>query len=503
MTQYFRNCAGFLVVHIIAISSVFSQQGQSSRLAQQHLESGLQFYNQGQYKQALNDFQIIISSMSETEYADNALLRIGQYYLDVEVNLEEAKENFESVIKTYPTGDAAPGAYYYLGEVIFRSARTENSIDDALANFQRVFLYESNPWTPAALYSTGRAFERQRKFQEAIDVYFQVVVDHAQSIWSAGAQLGVGRSMVFQGAPVKAMVQFQATRNNYPDMPEAESALDWLTFLYRFYGAPMHGKKVAFKKDPMFKAVLGEKYKDVKALRVSASGVHLLERGKDRVVTFDRNGVFVDTKNAIDPYGLSIDPRGGLVVATEKGIVLDGVFKRLSVPLQNGSKPLDKIRWAVRDRLGDIFVYDDKQKKILRFDSKQKLVGPFPDSASREILAIEIDERSNLVVLEKKKRDVLIYSSEGRVIKKIPTVKGELNFKKAVDIALDPAGYLYILDEGRPQIAVFDPAYQHIANLTDQSLGAGFLDKPKTMDVDSSGDLYVYDDKSKTVVRLH
>jgi hypothetical protein len=29
------------------------------------------------------------------------------------------------------------------------------------------------------------------------------------------------------------------------------------------------------------------------------------------------------------------------------------------------------------------------------------------------------------------------------------------------------------------------------------------IEKPKTMDVDASGDLYVYDDKSKAVVRLH
>ncbi len=503
MTQHSRNYAGFFGAIFFSIGTLFAQQGQPSRLAQQHLESGLQFYNQGQYKQALNDFRIIISSMAETEYADNALLRIGQYYLDVEENLEKAKEQFESVIKTYPTGDAAPGAYYYLGEVVFRSARTEAPIDDALANFHRVFLYESNPWTSAALHSIGRAFERQSKFQEAIDVYFQVVVDHSQSPWAAESQLAVGRNMVYRGTPVKAMIQFQVTRNNYPDKPQAESALNWLTFLYRFYGAPMFGKRVSFKKDPTFKAVLGEKFRDITALRVSANGIHLVERGRDRVVTFDREGVFVTAKNVADPYGMSIDSRESLVVATEKGIMLGDVFKRLSVPLQNGPKPLEKIRWAARGRLGDIFVYDDKQKKVLRFDSMGTFIGPFPDSVSREVIAIELDDRDNLVMLEKKKRDVLVYSSDGRVIKKISTLKGELNFKKAVDIALDTSGYLYILDEGRPQIAVYDPAYQYVFSLSKESLGAGSLDKPKTMDVDSLGDLYVYDDKSKTVIRLH
>jgi DNA-binding beta-propeller fold protein YncE len=97
----------------------------------------------------------------------------------------------------------------------------------------------------------------------------------------------------------------------------------------------------------------------------------------------------------------------------------------------------------------------------------------------------------------------MVYSPEGRVLARIPTKRGgQLNFKEASDIALDPAGYLYILDEDQAQIAVFDAAYQHLTTLTTQSLGSGALQEPVTLDVDASGDLYVYDKKSKAIVRL-
>ena len=106
-------------------------------------------------------------------------------------------------------------------------------------------------------------------------------------------------------------------------------------------------------------------------------------------------------------------------------------------------------------------------------------------------------------MLDKKDRNVTVYSQEGRAVAKIVTKRGQLNMKRAADIALDPAGYLYILDQDSSQVAVFDAAYQFLTVLSPQSLGAGALEKPLTLDVDASGDLYVYDDKAKAIVRLH
>ncbi|HXV59336.1 MAG TPA: tetratricopeptide repeat protein [Vicinamibacteria bacterium] len=473
-----------------------------SELARQHLESGIQFYGQQRYRQALNDFQAIVTSMSSTEYADDALLHIGRYYLDVEEDFDKAKENFETILRAYPTSDAAPGAYYFLGELLFRSDRAGRSIDDAVANYQRVFLYPGNPWIPAALFSTGRSLEHQGKFEPAVDAYFQVVAEHPSSEWTAGARLGIGRSYVRLGDPEEAMTQFQEVRNLHPDVAEAEEALDWLTLLFRFYGYPMMGEPISFRRETTFDPRLKDDFKDIIAVRISPSGVHMLERGRDRVISFDRAGKFTGSLAAADPHGLFVDARGELVVANEKGLTIEGKPAIFRVPSDKGPQQLEKIRNAVRDRLGDVYVYDDDEKKVLRFRRDGELVGAFPDAQRREILTMEVDAVGNVIMLDKKERGVDVLSPDGSVLARIPAQRAPSNLKKAVDIALDPAGYLYVLDEDEAAVAVFDAGYQFVTRLTSQNLGQGVLAKPVSLDVDASGDLYVYDDKAKALIHL-
>ena len=506
MDQLFEKVwsVGCVLACIFFFATTLSAQTPQSSLARQQLASGIQFYEQQRYKQALNDFQIIISSMADTEYADDALLHIGRYYLEIEEDFETAKVKFETVLRSYPTANAAPGAYYYLGEVILRSDRGGSGVDDALANFQRVFLYEQNPWIPAALHSIGVALERQGKFQAAVDSYSQVVVEHPGSEWTARAHLAMGRSSVRLGDPMEAMKELQQLRNSYPDSVEAEEALDWLTLLYRFYGGPSLGQPVRYRHDATFSGKVRDNFKNVRSIRISSNGIHVLERGRKRVLTFDREGKLAETIRAADPYDMFVDSGGGLIITNSKGLMIRGKSAVFALPdREKGPQQLQKIRVAVRDQLGEVYLYDEKARKILRFDSSGELRGPFPDHTPREVLRMEVDRNGNILVLEKKGRNVVVFSPVGRVIARLQKTGNSWNFKTPIDIALDPAGYLYLLDEDKAQVAVFDNSYSFVTLLKTQSLGGGMLRKPITLDVDASGGLYVYDDKEKAIVRLH
>jgi TolA-binding protein len=478
-------------------------QAPSSELARQHLESGLQFYEQERYNQALNDFQIIVSSMGDTEYADDALLRIGQYYLEVEEDFAEAAKHFQTLLERYPTGDKAPGAYYYLGVVSLNSHLETAGVDDAMANFQRVIrLYPQSPFVPAALAATGAALERSGRWEEAIGAYYQVVSEHPNSAWAPSAQFAIGRSEARNGDPTQAMMDLQRVRNLYPDSEEAREALDFLTVLFRFYGLPELGRPVAFQVDPRFQTSMADRYDNVQAIRISPGGIHVLEEGRKRIVNLDWSGKLASTQSAAQPRGLSVDPRGTPIVANEKGLIVDGKPVALRVPEENGPKELEKVRAAARDRLGNLYVYDDDQKMILRFDSAGNLVGPFPDGNRREVLRLAVDPADNLVVLDNE-RTVTVFSPGGTRVASIERRAPRWELSKPVDVAIDPSGFLYVLDEDGAQLAVFDPSYQFVLLLTRQSLGGGALTKPITLDVDRAGDLYVYDDKTQSVIRLH
>ena len=154
--------------------------------------------------------------------------------------------------------------------------------------------------------------------EHAMDTFYQAVVEHPGSDWAAGSQLAIGRATVQLGKPFEALADFQRVRNRFPDSPESESALNWLTLIYRLYGVPELGGTVRFSRDASFKPTLSDKFKDVKSVRLSTNGVHLLERGRKRVLTFDRTGKLAGSQKTVDPHDLIVDPRQGVVVSNEK-----------------------------------------------------------------------------------------------------------------------------------------------------------------------------------------
>ncbi len=495
--------AGLVLLGWIAADSAASAQGGPSDIARQHLESGRQFYNQERYKQALNDFKIIVTSMAETDYADDAMLHIGQYYLEVERDFDKARQSFDALLQRYPTGDKAPGAYYYLGLVALRSDRSGQDLDDATANFQRVIrLYPQSEFVAAALTKTGLARERLGRWQEAVDVYSEVVSEHTNSSSAPSAQVAIGRSTVRLGDPFQGMLELQRARNRYPETAEAAQALDLLTLVFRLYASPRFGRPISFQKDAAFRPQV-QKFKNVMAVRLSPGGIHVLEKGNKRVATFDTTGKLTGTQRAADPRTLSVDPQGILVVANQKGLVIGGRPVVLKIPDEKGPKPLNKIRAATRDRFGDLYVYDESQRKVLRFDSSGNFKGPFPDSTPREALLLEVDTSGNIMILGKKDRSVEIFTPDGVRTARLQKRGAKWDLKKPVDVAVGPAGYIYLLDEGSGQVVVFDPSYQFVALLSANNLGGGALRKPTTLDVDGTGALYVYDDKAKTLIRFH
>ena len=494
--------AGFVLISWLGAVSSASAQGGSSYIARQHLESGLQFYDQERYKQALNDFKIIVTSMADTDYADDAMLHIGQYYLDVEKDFDKARQNFDALLQRYPTGDKAPGAYFHLGLVALRSDRSGKSLDDAMANFQRVVrLYPQSEFVPAALTATGLALERLGRWQEAVDVYSQVVSEHANSSSAPAAQVAIGRSKVRLGDPFQGMLELQRVRNEYPDAAEATEALDLLTLVFRVYANPRFGRPISFQKDATFRPQV-QKFKDVLALRLSPSGIHVLEKGKKRVATFDATGKLTGTQAAGAPKTLSVDPQGTLVVANQKAVIIGGLATVLKVPDEKGQKPLEKIAAATRDRFGNLYVYDESQRKVIRFDPSGSVKGPFPDSTPREVLLLEVDSSGNIMIMDKKDRSVEVFTPDGVRTAHLQKRGAKWALKKPVDVAVGGAGYIYLLDQDSGQVVVFDPSYQFVALLPPSNLGGGALGKPTTLDVDGTGALYVYDDKAKTVIRF-
>jgi tol-pal system protein YbgF len=80
----------------------------------------------GQYSLAILGFETFLKTFPKTEQADDALLYIGDAYA-LDRKPDQAIGAYDRVIAEYPTGDAAPLAYYKRGMELARLKQYEQA----------------------------------------------------------------------------------------------------------------------------------------------------------------------------------------------------------------------------------------------------------------------------------------------------------------------------------------------------------------------------------------
>ena len=85
-----RRWAGPLAL-LLALAAPAAPQS-SDEQARRLLEDGRQYWSKGQFKQALDNFNTIVSGFANTDSVDDALLEIGRYHVEIEGNVEKGRQ---------------------------------------------------------------------------------------------------------------------------------------------------------------------------------------------------------------------------------------------------------------------------------------------------------------------------------------------------------------------------------------------------------------------------
>jgi TolA-binding protein len=461
------------------------------------LEDGRAYLRDGKHKQALDNFNTIVTGFAATDAVDDALLEIGRYQMDVERSPEKAREAFDQVAKRFPQSDGAPGAYYYLGLLTLRRATATAELDDALAQFARVQrLYPRSSWVPRALLATAQAYRKAGRMADAVDAGRRVTLEHPSSDAAPAAHFEVGQSLALQGEPRPAMEEFQQIRNHFPDSVWAGPALDRITALYRLYGAG----KPTFAVDPAYAAGSGDLLKDVRAILMTPARTLWLASDKVKAaVPVGPDGKLGASHPAAELKGLGLGPSGEVVV-TAKLAVRFGPrdVKSFSVPSDKPGvpEPLERIEAAVLTPGGSILVADGKKKRVYRFDPAGQHQGTFPDSREREVIHMLVDGEGAVLMLDKEARAVLVLTESGAIVRTIPLRGGGFEVKRPADVAVDSFRNLYLADE-EGFVHVLSPLGQLLV-----TLAAPEMKKPTAVTVDPAGAVLVYDDRAERVLRF-
>jgi TolA-binding protein/streptogramin lyase len=483
-----------LLAAILAAAPAFAQQSPEEQAARL-LEEGRAYRAQGKAKQALDNFNIVVSSFPDTAAVGDALLEIGRYRAEVEADTEKARAAFERVTKEHARSGAAAGAYYNLGLLTLARATSAAEVDDALAQFARVeTLYPGSPWVPQALSASAAAHRRAGRYQEAADVARRVALEYPGSDAAPRAQLELGHALALLGRPRLAMEEFQQVRNRFPRSELAQPALERITALYRLFGGP----KPAFAPDPSFSLGAGDVLKDVRALMVVPGGAVWIASAKTRsAVTVDASGRPAASLSAQEPRALSLTPKGELVLASSTGIrIAPADVRSFSMPPEKpgaAPKPLDHVLAAAVTPGGSVLVSDEDQQKVLRFDGKGQLVSTFPpqDAARRKVSRLLVDGEGAIVWLDRDDKSVSVFEESGKLVRTL----GPTGFKKPADVAVDAFRNLYVADEDLG-VLVFDPQGKPLVTIAGPELR-----RPKALALDPTGAVLVYDDKAERILR--
>ncbi len=477
----------------IAVATVAAQTPED--FARRRLDSGRSFFKAKNYVEGLKDFEAVLQSYPTSSVADDALLEIATYQLDVARDPAAADGRIKELLKTYPGSDAAAMALVLTGRISLATGRGAEEINAALASFDRVpRLFPGSEAVPASMYFGGETARLGGRREESIKRFAQLTTEFPTSPWTSSALLGSALSLTRAGQPARAIEQLQRIRNQFPNSPEAATALGWNTVLYRLYlRAPA---QPAFVFSGRSVTGAGGKLKDVADIAID-DGDNLLVASNTGVVAYGSKGTALSTIAAPEPRSLSFDRLGKLMTIHEAGIRLEGKTPlALLPPLLDGKLRQLKLEDAVVTASGDYLVADRDLKSIMRFSAQGRHLGDF--ARALDVRRMAINDLDEVVALDGDTKSVTLFSRDGKSLKHIPEKGTNYQFRNPGDVAFDRFGHIYVLD--RTAVLVFTPdGSKLLTTFTVPEKAPGALGSAEAMALDAAGRLYVFDGRTDSV----
>ena len=488
-----------IVAALLVVGNIGVATQSSEELPRRQYESGLAFLKGQRYVEAMKDFQAIIDSFPKSQVADNALLQMALYQIDIAKDLGASQSAVDQLLKVYPDTDSAPMAYVVGGRISMAKGRSPSDVDAAVASFERVErLFPGNDAVPAAGFYAGEALRLVRRHEDALARYRRVTASYPRSPWAARANLAAGYCLAQADRATAALPEVQRVRQMMPASLEAEAALNINSILYRLHvRAP---KAPAFAFSGRFIGEERSNFNDVVGLRIDPLHRVLLGYNKG-IAVFDPKGTLTSTVTAQDPQAFFTDESNRVVFAREGALHTERVSSTpITVPPSEPNKPpraVEEIPSVVMTSTGQRLVVNKKDKTIVRFDPAGRYIGPFMTAINTERVAINVLD--DVAVIDKDAKAVSILDRDGKPLSKILAKGPNYQFDEPVDLAFDRLGYLYVLDRGKSSVYVFGPRNRLITTFTLAENAPGAFTKARALGVDAAGRLYIFDEKAKRI----
>jgi TolA-binding protein len=489
------RASSLLALVCLAGEAALVAQANVEDQARRQLESGREFYRAGRFAEAIKDFQTVAEGYPTSTVADDALLAVADYQLEIARDPITARSTADALIKKYATSDSAPMGYVIIGRATLEIDQTAAGLDSALASFDRVpRLFPKSDAVAPALYYGAEVDRRADRASSALDRLQRVALEFPRSVWAARSGLLESRLLVGAGQPKEAMRALQRVIRRFPSSEEASTARAWNTILYRVYLRASPGP--AFTASGKTITGPGGRLRDVEALALAPDG-KLGVATRAGTLVLDEKGAIARQAPSAEPRQLQFDWQNRLTIV-QRSVVLRETERgmqrvALTAATSGGPRLLQDIAAGALLSNGDLVVADRDLRSAYRFNPSGQYVAVFTSGRINR-LALSVNDR--LAALDGDNRGITIADRTGKVLARIPARGTGYELSAPNDLAFDVFEHLYVLE--RTQVLIFGADGKLRATFTpDQASGfrAG-----AALALDSAGRLYIYDEATGRVV---
>ena len=486
---------GIAAASLALVAALGAQSPRDEELARSQYQSGLDFLQNKRYAEAVKDFQVVVDSFPKSSVADSALLQIALYQLDIARNPEAAQAANEKLLKDYPGGAAAPMAYVMSGRLALTKGRAATDVEAALASFERVpRLFPGSEAVGAANYYAGNTLWLVRRTEEALERFRRVTMEFPRSIWAARATLAEAVCLVQTDRAMRALEELQRVRQQFAGTPEAATALNYNTIIYRLYVRP---PQPPYGFSGRFIGNEASKFRDVVGVTTNDAGQVMLGH-KSGVSIFDSKAAFVKMVNAEEPSAFFVDEKGRIVTVRKDTLIAEGGdYAAITVPQKDGKvRQAEEISAVLPMSNGDRLIADRKGKAVIRVALNGKFLKNF---AALNAERLVMNQFEDVAILDKDTKSVFIFDRDGKPLNKLPARNPGYEFDNPVDLKFDQFGNVYVLDRGKPTLYVFSAKNKLLASFTMPEKDPGAFPKPQAFGLDAAGRVYLFDDRSQRI----
>ncbi|MCX5714051.1 MAG: tetratricopeptide repeat protein, partial [Candidatus Omnitrophica bacterium] len=227
-----------------------------------HYGSAWAYLKEGEFKNAIEEFQKIAKLSEDKVIKVAALCQVGDTYQD-SGDYQKASDAYDSILKDYPDSFYGDYVQYQLGLTLLKASKYDGAIlvfkklidsspnsklrDDAayslgLAYFQKedysasseVFRkfekeFKDSASSPQAIYLLGTSLYNLGKYTDAIEVFKNVIRQFSQdSELVQKAEYEIADCFYQMGDEQEAMTRFKVLRAKYPDSSLTAEVVWWL-----------------------------------------------------------------------------------------------------------------------------------------------------------------------------------------------------------------------------------------------------------------------------------